>query len=174
MLGKAYIKDKKVYLYFSENDVGKLEGFSYDLGFQLTNLLRLDLKIIEQKYLDYIDYSLFSNDDNNNDLKYAYKVGDMMKDIDFFCPYLHYYTQALYNFICDYYRVESDAFTSLLEKCTDTTYTMQSINQLVTARLKSQIPKNEIGLKIMFEEMGCVGISEEKKCIFLVKLQLIY
>ena len=98
MLGKAYIKNKDIYVLFDKTNIGERTGIIYPLGYHITNFTTLDINRLKEEYIKMIDYTLstkFNIDD------YFKNLSLIVDNFDKYSPYLHYYTQKLINNIFD-------------------------------------------------------------------------
>lgn len=98
MLGKAYIKNKDIYILFDETNIGERTGIIYPLGYHITNFTTLDINNLKEEYTKIINYTLSLNFNIDN---YFKNLSLIIDDFDRHSPYLHYYTQQLINYIFD-------------------------------------------------------------------------
>ena len=58
MLGNVYIKEKEIYLYYDDDNIGKRTGMIYQLGYHLTNFTWFDIQNISDTYTAIINFIL--------------------------------------------------------------------------------------------------------------------
>lgn len=101
MLGNAYAKDNEIYLHYGEDNIGNRTGMIYPLGFHIANFTCFDVEYIDKNYNILINLILNPHDDFKEKIAFYNKLSDIIDEIDMYCCYLHFCTQALVKVMFD-------------------------------------------------------------------------
>jgi hypothetical protein len=96
-----------------KDDFGNRSGITYDLGRNLLDFLWFDLNSLDGVYTDLYAYMLFPDHEKSNDA-YRDRLFHFIDQIDLYCLYLHFYTQALLRFIEESAIQRMGAYSDLL------------------------------------------------------------
>ena len=128
MLGNVYIKEKEIYLYYDDDNIGKRTGMIYQLGYHLTNFTWFDIQNISDTYTAIINFILVTPKPYANDNSAFYDMlSDYIDRLDNYYPYLHFYTQALIKLLLDYPKIKSKAIDYIKEIATDSSDKINNI-----------------------------------------------
>lgn len=118
MIGSAYIKEKKMYLQYVMDDFGTHAGIEYDLGQNLLDFLWFDMDNMNRIYTELCVFMQFPYY-GKSDEEFGDKLCETIDNIDLYCPYLHFYTQALLKFIVDSAKLGQGAYAQLFSFAED-------------------------------------------------------
>lgn len=111
MIGSAYIKENRMYLQYVLDDYGRHAGIEYDIGQKLLDFLWFDIENINQVYIDLCAFFTFPF--HGSDDEYVDILCKRIDDIDLYCPYLHFYTQAFLKFMSEWMKEKDNAYSDL-------------------------------------------------------------
>lgn len=121
MLGRVYIKDKEVYLIYEGNIITERTGCIYDVGYHFTGFTWLDMDYLRVEYKKFVDFlmkQMYYTEKPDFDTVIN-NINAYADEINKLSPYLHFYSQALYDFILVYGRNRAEAFEKLIYSATD-------------------------------------------------------
>lgn len=120
MLGKAYIKDKMVYMIYGEENIGERTGVIYEIGKHLTDFLWFDIDSVDKAYASFIHFFMKAIYENKMPMEEVKReLSERIDLLDTFSPYLHFYTQLLINFMIDYPKDKKATLATLAQALTN-------------------------------------------------------
>ncbi len=144
MLGRVYIKDKKVHLIYEGNIITDVTGSIYDVGHHLTGFTWFDMEFIKMEYVKFIKFIIdglyFTEHDNPQN--FLNKLSLYANEIDKMSPYLHFYTQALYDFMLVYGQNRAAAFHKLIYSATDCIEAIDKVTADITEECEMKYIKD--------------------------------
>jgi hypothetical protein len=102
LLANVYVKNSKIYLHYEKANFGGNSEICYDIGKHLMQFLAMDIECVRDQYRKIS--KLFSTPGVSINRLFA-----CSNEMDRFCPYLHFYTQALRKFCLGFRKHSRDA-----------------------------------------------------------------
>ena len=162
MLGNAYVKGNEIYLHYGEDNIGHRTGMIYPLGFHIANFTWFDIEYIDKKYNILIYFILNPHDDFKEQNAFYNKLSEIIDEIDMYCCYLHFYTQALIKVMFDLPSKGIEAFGSLNPVATNSN---NDILELIKNAPKNNLLFSIPNLAMKTKELLIKDLTQKRKIL---------